>query len=187
MGGRLPLGHREVPYVLADGRLQLSLSVGVPHNDLRKCLPPTPPFLNPIGAVSVATGALLPLLPAPLSLCPYLLLLLFLIPSMVYRQKKDHDASQKGRLIHSDHVGHKRTRLLEHVLLMRDFQRYFQPIFNPISAPYVFEDSCLTPQNLLLGLFNRASAQFQLYFSPISARFQPTASSTQLRLNFNST
>jgi len=140
LGGRLPLGHREVPYVLADGRLQLSLSVGVPRNDLRKCLPPTPPFLNAIGAVGVATGALLPLLPAPLSLCPYLLPLLFLIPSMVYRQKKDHDASQKGRLSHSDHVGRKRTRLLEHVLLMRDFQRYFQPIFNPISAPYVFED-----------------------------------------------
>ena len=59
---------------------------------------------------------------------------------MVYRQKKDHDASQKGRLSHSDHVGRKRTRLLEHVLLMRDFQRYFQPIFNPNSAPYVFED-----------------------------------------------
>ena len=140
LGGRLPLGHHEVPYVLADGRLQLSLSVGVPRNDLRKCLPPTPPFLNPIGAVGVATGALLPLLPAPLSLCPYLLPLLFLIPSMVYRQKKDHNASQKGRLSRSDHVGRKRTRLLEHVLLMRDFQRYFQPIFNPISAPYVFED-----------------------------------------------
>ena len=126
MGGRLPLGHREVPYVLADGRLQLSLSVGVPRNDLRKCLPPPPPLLNPIGAVGVATGALLPLLPAPLSLCPYLLPLLFLIPSMVYRQKKDHDASQKGRLSHSDHVGRKRTRLLDDNNMLQNASKCFK-------------------------------------------------------------
>ena len=69
-------------------------------------------------------------------------------------------------------------------MLINTFSAHFQPNFSPLCF---WRFPCLTPQNLLLSLFNRASAQFQLYFSPISARFQPTASSTQLRLNFNST
>jgi hypothetical protein len=49
---------------------------------------------------------------------------------MVYRQKKDHDASQKGRLSHSDHVGRKRTRLLDDNNMLQNASECFKMLQN---------------------------------------------------------